>query len=115
MYRMIKTDGTAVGSTDAVRYIKISSSGCFVESGKENAVGIAYKGTAYNLFGHDEISGADQVLILEQDSAQIVTDHDERLTVAENAALDLDMAYDSRVADVEDALCDLDNALAELN
>ena len=74
MYRIIKTDGTELGITDSVRYIKIAKNGCFVICPIDEAVGIAYKNEPYNLFGHTEITNRDTVIITECDSGTMVTD-----------------------------------------
>lgn len=63
MFRIIKIDGTELGITDSVNYIKISANGCFVPTDKENAIGVAFQSTPYNLAGHEEIDGADTVVV----------------------------------------------------
>lgn len=63
MYRVIKLDGTELGMTDAIQYIKIGSSGSFAPCAFEDAVGIAFDSTPYNLVGHDDIDGADTVVV----------------------------------------------------
>ena len=70
MYKITKTDGADIGYTDSVIYIKIASNGCFVQADKQNAIGVAYAGTPYNLFGHNEIPGVDEVMVVEQDGGQ---------------------------------------------
>lgn len=63
MYRVIKIDGTKLGITDSVNYIKIGASGDFTFAPKEEAVGVAFNSVAYNLVGHSEIEGADTVVV----------------------------------------------------
>lgn len=63
MFRIIKTDGTELGITDSVNYIKIGASGCFAPTTKEDAIGVAFQSTPYNLVGHEEIEGADTVIV----------------------------------------------------
>ena len=63
MYRIIKIDGTELGITDSVNYIKIGASGDFTTATKETAIGVAYNSTPYNLNGHSEIEGADTVIV----------------------------------------------------
>lgn len=70
MYRIVKTDNTEIGCTDTVRYIKIAANGCYVQCEQSAAIGLAYNGTAYNLFGHSEVAGADQVMVIKFDSAK---------------------------------------------
>lgn len=63
MYRIIKTDGTLVGITDDLIYIKIGASGKFTMAKEKDAIGIAYKSVPYNLFGHSDIEDAETVLV----------------------------------------------------
>ena len=63
MYRIIKIDGTELGVTDSVNYIKISENGCFTNATAEDAVGVAFNSVAYNLVGHNEIEEADTVVV----------------------------------------------------
>lgn len=63
MYRIIKIDGTELGITDSVNYIKIGASGDFTTATKETAIGVAYDSIPYNLNGYSEIEGADTVIV----------------------------------------------------
>lgn len=72
MYQIIKTDGTELGVTDSVTYIKIGSSGCFTTASEDDAIGIAFRNMPYNLNGHDAISGAETVFIREIDVGEYV-------------------------------------------
>ena len=70
MYKITKIDGTEVGYTDTVIYIKIAPNGCFIQTTKDNATGVAYDSTPYSLFGSNGIDGADTVIVTEVDSAR---------------------------------------------
>lgn len=37
MYRIIKTDGTVLGTTERIQFIKVSSSGSYIEATPEDA------------------------------------------------------------------------------
>ena len=63
MYRIVKIDGTELGITDSVNYIKIGSSGCFTTAGKDDAIGVAFQSIPYNLVGHSGIDGAETVVL----------------------------------------------------
>lgn len=67
MYRIIKTDGTELGMTDSVMYIKIGESGCFTPCSVDEAIGVAFESEPYNLLGHEEIENADTVIVSECD------------------------------------------------
>ena len=54
MYRVIKTDGTELGITADVLYIKKHENGSYVQCSKEEATGIAFHSTAYHLFGREK-------------------------------------------------------------
>ena len=53
MYRIIKIDGTELGITDSVNYIRYGDGGCFTTATRKDAIGVAFKSVAYNLVGHD--------------------------------------------------------------
>ena len=86
MNRIIKTDGTELCLVDKARYIKRSDYGVFVEAERKDAIGVAVKGVVYNLLGHDEIAGADTVLVSDASTADELTaqraDLDEQKNVA---------------------------------
>lgn len=86
MNRIIRTDGTELCLVDKARYIKRSSYGAFVEAERKDAIGVAVKGVVYNLLGHDEIAGADTVLVSDASTADELTaqraDLDEQKNVA---------------------------------
>lgn len=63
MYRIIKIDGTELGITDSVNYIKIGTSGDFTTAKVEDAIGVAFKSVPYNLYGHSEIADAETVIV----------------------------------------------------
>lgn len=63
MYRIIKIDGTELGITDSVNYIKIGSSGCFTTATEKDAIGVAFNSVPYNLVGHNMIAEADTVIV----------------------------------------------------
>lgn len=73
MNRIIKTDGTELCLVDKARYIKRSDYGVFVEAERKDAIGVAVKGVVYNLLGHDEIAGADTVLVSDASTADELT------------------------------------------
>lgn len=75
MYRIIRTDGVELGITDNVNYIKIGSSGCFTPTTADKAIGVAFNSTPYNLIGHNEIDGADTVVVSKIDSGKHIKDH----------------------------------------
>lgn len=80
LYRIINSgSGEELGCTARVNYIKVGQSGCFCSCGKSEAVGVAFESTAYNLFGHDEIEGADTVLVREFDEGPLVATQEKAL------------------------------------
>ena len=70
MYRIIKIDGTELGITDSVNYIRYGDGGCFTTATRKDAIGVAFKSVAYNLVGHEDIEGADTVVVSEIDGGQ---------------------------------------------
>ena len=63
MFRIIKIDGTELGITDSVNYIKIGESGDYATASEQDAIGIAFNSEPYNLLGHEDIEGADTVVV----------------------------------------------------
>ena len=63
MFRIIKIDGTELGVTDSVNYIKIGESGDYATASEQDAIGIAFNSEPYNLLGHEDIEGADTVIV----------------------------------------------------
>lgn len=108
MYKIIKTDGTQLGYTAKPHYIRLSNSGCFIEASSQDAIGIAFDSIAYNLIGNETIEDAGTVMVIEMDEGPVVFDHESRVAVTEQAAVDLDIAYSAQIAELESALCDMD-------
>ena len=97
MYRIINTDsGAEIGVTEKPLYIKKSASGQNVEATKEEAQGIAYKGTPYNLLNREGVGADETVLLSEYDEGDNVAD------TAKNSA---------SIAELETAICDLDEEI----
>ena len=63
MFRIIKIDCTELGITDSVNYIKIGESGDYATASEQDAIGIAFNSEPYNLLGHEDIEGADTVIV----------------------------------------------------
>ena len=73
MYRIIKvSDGTEIGVTDTIEFIRYGNSGCFVPADQKHAIGVAVNSVPYNLVGHDEIEGAETVVVSEIDGGAVL-------------------------------------------
>lgn len=80
MYKIIKMDGTELGLTDSVQYIKVNENGSYSPAMEKDAfgvayidaVGVAYRGVVYNLDGHNEIPDAETVVITEIDAGDVL-------------------------------------------
>lgn len=71
MYRIVKIDGTELGITDFVNYIKIGTSGDLATATKEDAIGVAFNGEPFNLIGHEDIDGVDTVVVSKIDGGNM--------------------------------------------
>ena len=79
MYQITNTSGFVVGVTERVNYIKLNADGEYIPAAQldafgvaaQDAVGLIYRGIAYNLVGHDEIPDADTVTITEVDAGEV--------------------------------------------
>ena len=75
MYRITNINtGANLGAVDKVVYIKIGESGDFAPTTEDEAIGVALNGVAYNLTGHEEIEGADTVVVSEFDGGALVAE-----------------------------------------
>ena len=86
MFKIINTkDGSTIGSTEKLQFIKKkNSTGCYVQTDEENAQGVAYLGTAYNIQGKDGVGADDTVILIEYDAG---TEADKNsAAIAENSA-----------------------------
>lgn len=73
MYRIIKvSDGTEIGVTDTIEFIRYGNSGCFVPATQDEAIGVAYNCVTYNLVGFEEIDGADTVVVSKIDAGEVM-------------------------------------------
>lgn len=73
MYRIIKvSDGTEIGVTDTIEFIRYGNSGCCVPADQKHAIGVAVNSVPYNLVGHDEIEGAETVVVSEIDGGAVL-------------------------------------------
>ena len=72
MYRIISMQGDELGMVDEVLYIKVTESGSFAPCAMEEAVGVAVNSEAYNLLGHEDIEGAETVIVSRYDGASLV-------------------------------------------
>ena len=109
MYRIIKADdGAVIGSTEAPRFIKKSSAGCFVQTDEANAQGVAFKGTPYNLRDREGVDAEETVIVIEFDGAEVTADTADKVVEIEDAMCEQDTAVEERLAAIEDALCELD-------
>ena len=73
MFRIIDIDdGTEIGVSDSIFYIKVGQAGDFVPTDREHATGVAVDSTPYNLIGFDQIAGAPTVVVSEFDGGKTV-------------------------------------------
>ena len=119
MFRIINmTTSRELGLTDTVNYIKISkNSGCYISAKKEEAIGVAYRGTPYNLEGKSEIKDADTVRVYPADGGMLIgtlTDKEEalakQLAETDEAAIQL---YEANIA-LNEANAEQDEAIIEI-
>lgn len=71
MYRITRTDGTVLGIVEKVNYIKIGESGSYTTATQKDAIGVAYRGEAYNFADFNEIPDAARVVITEIDAGEV--------------------------------------------
>ena len=75
MYRIINVSGGAeIGSTEKPRFIRRKSTGCYVQTTEDEAQGVAFRGTAYNLQGREGLGAGETVMLIEFDGGEAVGD-----------------------------------------
>jgi hypothetical protein len=111
MYRIVNThNGKTIGFTTAVRYIKVKpSTGCFIQCPFEDAEGIAFAGTPFNLSGKEALAeGLQTVIIGEEDDGVTMSEAiGEAVTPIDEVLCD----FDSDIEEIKEALCDIDERL----
>lgn len=105
MFRIITLNGVELGLTDKPRYISKGASGSYVETEKEKARGISYKGTIYNLVGKPSIGGTETVIVVGSSNAEEFERQEEKARVRQSIA---DIAF---VVAVEEEKIDDTSAL----
>lgn len=74
MYRVVNTNtGVTVGFTEQPRFIKKSSDGVFVQTDEQNAQGIAFESTPYNLRDREGLGVEETVMLIEIDPGENLT------------------------------------------
>lgn len=118
MYQII-ISGEIKGFCETPRYIKIKpETGVYIEAKLEEAIGVAFGGVAYNLFGYDEIPDTPQAIVKEIDGAEVVfsdnlqiAEQGDNIFEVESALCELDTSSDERMSNIELALCELDEKI----
>ena len=92
MYKIIK-DGTTIGLTEFLTYIKQHDNGCFVLCPEPEASGIAFDGKVYHLLGREALEGVSTVMLEEVDAGSEITKAKETngivfVTLAEAGSID---------------------------
>lgn len=121
MYQII-INGEIKGFCETPHYIKVKSeTGVYIESKLEDAIGVAFGGVAYNLFGHNEIPDTPQAIVKEIDGAEIVfndkikiAEQGENIFEVESVLCEFDMTLNKCVNEMNEmgfALCELDKTI----
>ncbi len=109
MYKIINTNsGELVGYTESPIWIRKHKNGCYVQTERKKAEGIAFNSTPYSIGGLD---GLDIVVVVKSDAGNIFVD-DATMQAAdavlEDAMCEMDALTEERLAAIEDALCEMD-------
>lgn len=118
MFKLVTENGTDLGYTEQIRYIKINKrNGCFNACTKEEAIGIAFNSNPYNLPGHNEIPDVETVIIMEIDAGYELrrlknkcSDLTRDLAQTDEAAIEL---YEANLT-LETANAEQDEAIIEI-
>ena len=111
LYKIIDTStDEIIGMTAAVNYIRRKpETGALVVAKKiQDATGIAYKSTPYNLSGTDGIDADITVVISDFDEAEFMQELKSSAEMLEDAMCEQDVINEERFGAIEDALCEMD-------
>lgn len=120
MYAIL-SGGLLISLCDKPRYIrKNEKNGVYIESTKEDSIGISVHGNLYNFTGKNSIPDAPEAIIVQGDVAEYVFHNQTRIInneesanaaiiEMENALCDIDTHTVERLSILEDALCELDS------
>ena len=111
MYKIIDTDtNEVIGMTATINYIrKKSQTGALVTAKKiQDAEGIAYKSTPYNLSGTNGVGAEITVIVSEFDEAEFMQELKNNAEMLEDAMCEQDIVNEERFGTIEDALCEMD-------
>lgn len=124
MYKIL-SNGSLISLCSKPRYVKINeNNGAYVESTKEDAIGISVYGDFYNLPGKITNPERPVAVVVQDDSEEYIfrnrtriAKNEEATNIAivemENAMCDLDTLTTERIITLEDALCELDSVINE--
>ena len=126
MYKII-SDGEIVTLCDEPRYIKISpTSGCYIQTTKEEAVGLAARSMPFNLPGHTEITRieiddeekgttktvtAPEAFVMEVDGGEVSFDTKNKVEESDGKIV----VIDHSLTDTQMALCEVYEMLEGLD
>ena len=103
MYRIIKSDGTELGITDKVLYVKIKgNTGNYVPCSVDEAMGVAFNGTAYGLVDRVGMEGIESVVVSKFDVGNSIFLMQQ--DILDNAEMLLNMQYESDMESIGGAV-----------
>lgn len=103
MYRIIKADGTELGITDDVMYIRVKEdTGNFIPCLEEEAMGVAFEGVAYGLVDRTGIEGVEPVVVSKIDGGNSIFALQQG--VLDNTEMLLNMQYKSDLKSIGGAV-----------
>ena len=105
MYKIIK-DGTTIGLTEFLTYIKQHDNGCFVLCPEPEASGIVFSGTPYQLAGRPEMGDVETVTVEEADAGTELQLVNHTVTAAARLSGQMEVAarrYVQAATDIDDS------------
>lgn len=124
MYKIL-SNGSLISLCAKPRYVKINeNNGTYIESTKEDAIGVSIYGNLYNLPGKTTIPDRPEAMIVQDDSEEYIfrnrtqiAENKKNTNISivkiENAMCDLDTLTAEKLITLENALCELDSAINE--
>lgn len=113
MYKIINTEsGEQLGIVISPNYIlKKEETDNLITVKANNAEGVAYRSTPYNLLGKQGVGAEETVVLVEFDEGEMLEELKsgiDLIPMLEDALCEIDEANEERLAAIEDALCEMD-------
>lgn len=104
MYQIILPSGRDLAVVEAPYYIRHGKSGSLCPASAQDAIGVAVNGTPYNLAGHNDIEGAETVIVRQVDGGVYILQEQKTAANLDYIAMMTDIELPEEETDAQQAL-----------